>query len=113
MQFNYHNRQFRVVSNSTNGEVSSELIFTYHQKGNILVCHYSDHFILEGHLLGIVHPDGTIQSAYHQINRNNELKTGTCVATPELMPNGKIRLQEQWKWTSGDHSRGTSVLKEL
>ncbi len=49
---------------------------------------------------------------YHQININNELMTGICVSTPEKLSNGKIRLHEKWKWTSGDQSEGESILEE-
>jgi len=41
------------------------------------------------------------------------LMTGTCHSTPELLENGKIRLIENWQWTSGDKSKGNSVLEEL
>ncbi|PKD20028.1 hypothetical protein APR41_15260 [Salegentibacter salinarum] len=27
--------------------------------------------------------------------------------------NGKLRLYESWKWTSGDKSSGNSILEEL
>jgi hypothetical protein len=49
---------------------------------------------------------------YHQVNDKGELMTGICRSTPELLPNGKIRLHEQWEWTSGDLSKGTSIIEE-
>jgi len=39
--------------------------------------------------------------------------TGTCFSKPEIMDNGKIRLHETWKWTSGDKSKGNSILEEI
>ena len=50
---------------------------------------------------------------YHQVNTNGELMTGICTSKPELLSNGKIRLHEKWQWTSGDKSKGTSILEEL
>jgi hypothetical protein len=29
------------------------------------------------------------------------------------MKNGKIRLHEKWQWTSGDGSKGESILEEI
>jgi hypothetical protein len=29
------------------------------------------------------------------------------------MENGKIRLYEEWQWTSGDQSKGSSILEEI
>ena len=49
---------------------------------------------------------------YHQVNTKNELMTGTCFSKPEIAANGKVRLHESWKWTSGDQSNGTSILEE-
>jgi hypothetical protein len=49
---------------------------------------------------------------YHQVNDNGELMTGTCQSAPEILPNGKIRLHERWDWTSGDKSKGRSIIEE-
>ncbi len=50
---------------------------------------------------------------YHQVNDRSELMTGVCRAAPELLPDGRIRLHESWRWTSGDGSSGSSVLEEV
>ena len=110
---NYHNKSFRAVQNSENGEVSSEMIFHYQQKDNILSCTYFGANILEGHLLGLVDENGVIEMVYHQVNKEGVIMTGRCISTPEIMENGKIRLHEKWQWTSGDLSTGTSVLEEI
>ena len=110
---NYHNRKFRPVSNSENGEVSSEMVFHYTQMGKVLSCSYSGEYIQQGHLLGLVAHDGTINMRYHQVNSRGELMTGICTSTPEILPNGKIRLHEKWQWTSGDSSKGESILEEF
>jgi hypothetical protein len=49
---------------------------------------------------------------YHQINDQDKLMTGICISTPEILENGKIRLHENWKWTSGDYSKGSSIIEE-
>ncbi|ETN94056.1 hypothetical protein [Zhouia amylolytica] len=110
---NYHNKIFKTVRNSDNGETSSETEFRYQQEGNILTSVYKGGRIVYGHLLGIVHEDSSITMKYHQINKQGELLTGQCHSIPELMPNGKIRLHETWQWTSGDLSEGTSVIEEV
>jgi len=110
---NYHNKTFRVQKNSSNGETSSETIFKYKQQGNVVSSTYMGGEIQLGHLLGLVHTDGSITMAYHQVNSKGELLTGKCTSTPEILSNGKIRLHESWKWTSGDRSSGSSILQEL
>lgn len=109
---NYHNRIFRPVTNTENGETSEETVFKYQQKGNILSAEYSGGQIISGHLIGLVDENGNIDMRYHQVNAKGELMTGSCKSVPELLANGKIRLHETWKWTSGDQSEGSSIIGE-
>ncbi len=110
---NYHNKRFRPVKSSKNSETTSETIFFYKQSGNILTCNYSGGNVIEGHLIGLVNDEGIIDMRYHQINKNEVLMTGICISKPEIDANGKIRLHETWQWTSGDASKGNSILEEI
>nr|WP_299071849.1 n-acetylglutamate synthase [uncultured Allomuricauda sp.] len=110
---NYDKKRFRPVQNTENGETSAETIFEYRQSGNILTAEYEGGQIKKGHLIGLVSDDGTIEMRYHQVNTKGELMTGICFSKPKIMENGKIRLYETWEWTSGDKSKGTSILEEL
>jgi len=110
---NYNNKKFKVVQNTDNGETSEETIFEYKQKGTILTCDYNGGQIVKGHLIGLVDKDGNIEMRYHQVNLKGELMTGTCISKPLLTSNGKIRLYEEWQWTSGDETSGKSVLEEV
>lgn len=112
MKFNYHNKKFKPVQNSKNGEITDDTIFEYQQIGNMLSCLYSGSKIKKGHLIGLVDENGHIEIRYHQINNNGQLMTGICHSTPEILANGKIRLHEKWQWTSGDKSKGESILEE-
>ena len=51
--------------------------------------------------------------SYHQISTEGHLMTGTCHSKPEILPNGKIKLHENWQWTSKDMSKGSSILIEI
>jgi hypothetical protein len=110
---NYNKKRFRAISNTQNGDTSSETIFEYIQKGNVLSSDYSGGKILLGHLIGIVNEQGHINMRYHHINSEGELMTGICFSKPEMLPNGKVRLHEKWRWTSGDCSEGESILEEI
>ncbi len=110
---NYNNRKFRTVQNSSNGATSAATVFEYSQVGNVLTASYSGGQIQHGHLLGLVGEDGEINMRYHQISIDGKLMTGQCTSIPEVLANGKIRLYESWKWTSGDFSAGESVLEEV
>ena len=110
---NYNDKKFRTISNTDNGETSSQTVFHYKQVKNVLTSEYSGGKITIGHILGLVSENGNIEMRYHQLNSNQELMTGICYSTPEIMPNGKIRLHESWQWTSGDNSNGNSIIEEV
>ena len=110
---NYNNKIFRPIKNSENGETTTETIFRYVQKGNILTSEYSGGQIISGHLIGLVNENGNIEMRYHQVNTKGELMTGICFSKHELTEKGKIRLYESWEWTSGDRSSGESILEEI
>ncbi|NII81447.1 n-acetylglutamate synthase [Pedobacter sp. SG908] len=109
---NYNNKLFKPVNNTENGEISNETIFRYKQTGSILTAEYEGGKIMSGHLIGLVDENGNIEMRYHQVNKQGELMTGICNSKPEQLANGKIRLHETWQWTSGDKSKGQSIIEE-
>ena len=110
---NYNDKVFRPTSNTKNGKTSSETIFHYKQVDNVLTSEYSGGKIQKGHLIGLVDKNGNIEMRYHQVNDKGELMTGICKSKPEILENGKIRLHESWEWTSGDKSKGQSIIEEI
>lgn len=113
MMINYDQKIFRPINNTENGETSNETIFVYTQVGNILTSTYSGGKIVSGHLIGLVDEQGNINMRYHQVNNRGELMTGRCQSTPEILPDGRIKLHETWEWTSGDYSKGRSIIEEI
>ncbi len=109
---NYNGKIFTLISNTENAETSGETEFVYEQVGNIVTSQYAGGKIKKGHLIGIVDDNGNIDMRYHQINDKEEIMTGICKSRPEILPNGKIRLHESWQWTSGDYSKGESIIEE-
>lgn len=110
---NYNNKTFKTRSNTDNGETSSETIFHYKQQENLITARYSGGKIKYGHLIGLVDLSGNIDMRYHQVNTDDEIMTGICHSTPEILPNGKLLLHESWQWTSGNLSKGNSVVEEI
>ncbi|MFN0174591.1 MAG: n-acetylglutamate synthase [Saprospiraceae bacterium] len=110
---NYQNKKFRAVSNTSNGEVSGDTLFHYHQTGNIVTAKYGGGGIVHGHLIALVDEQGLLDMRYHHVNVQGELQTGICHSKPEVLSDGRIRLHETWQWTSGDGSKGSSVVEEI
>lgn len=113
LMISYNNKIFKPVFNTENGETSEETTFLYKQAGNILTCDYTGGRIVSGHLIGLVEENGNIDMRYHQVNDKGEMMTGVCQSTPEILDDGRIRLHETWQWTSGDGSKGNSIIEEV
>ncbi len=109
---NYHKKIFRPVENTDNGETSSETVFFYEQIGDIVRGTYQGGEIVSGQLLARILSDASLDMRYQQINKTGEIRTGICHSIPEILSDGRIRLYESWQWTSGDFSKGNSIIEE-
>ncbi len=109
----YGGRLFRPIEMSKTSQTSLDTIFKYEQNGDMVTATYSGGDIRFGHIIGCVDADGILDMRYQHITRDGEIMTGYCVTTPEIMPNGKMRLHEKWKWTCGHRERGRSLLEEM
>ncbi|MEO1451381.1 MAG: n-acetylglutamate synthase, partial [Bacteroidota bacterium] len=78
MPISYHNKRFRAAATSANGQVDMDLVFHYKQTDDILTCRYTGEDIVEGHLIGLVSPEGEIDMRYHHLDREGNLMTGVC-----------------------------------
>lgn len=109
----YDGKTFRSAANTANGEVGTETLFHYHQDGTIVWAEYSGGSIVKGTLIAVVQPENRLEMRYQHVNRNGELMTGRCQSKPEVLVDGRLRLHEEWQWTSGDLSSGSSVIEEV
>ena len=113
MRYNLHGKIFRSVSNTENGEVGAETRFYYQQTGDLVTATYQGGEIVSGHLMATMRPDGTLDMRYHHLNLKGELMVGKCTSTPRLLPDGRLRISEEWQWLSGDMSSGRSEIEEI
>ena len=92
---NYHNKRFRPVTNTPNGEVSEDLVCEYQQEGYIVTCQYQGSRIVMGQLIGLVDEEGNIDMRYHQVNAQGRLMTGICFHLPngwEMVKSGYMKI---------------------
>ncbi len=113
IDINYHDRFLISMSNSVSGEVGADTVFHYRQHGAVVWATYEGGQIQFGTLVATVKDDGALDMRYQHVNQDGELMTGNCRSTPELLPDGRLRLHESWQWTSGDGSRGESIIEEI
>ncbi len=109
----YNGRKFVSVENTDNGEVSSKTFFEYKQEGTIISATYSGGQIIKGTLIGIVKENSCLEFRYNHVNVENEIRGGKCFSTPEILPDGRIRLYENWKWLDAETTEGRSIIEEV
>ena len=112
-KINYHGRKFSGITNTPNGQVSGDTVFHYYQTGHTLIATYSGGSILDGHMTGLVHEDGSLDFVYHHMDADGLLKSGHCTSRPEMLHDGRIRLHEKWNWTFGGEGSGESIVEEF
>jgi len=108
----YEGRVFASVANSANGDVGDDTVFRYHQDGDLVWADYAGGAVRKGHLLGTVEADGTLAFTYHHVRTDGDQMTGECRSTLTVLADGRYRLDEDWRWTSGNGSRGHSTIEE-
>ena len=104
---------FRPVETTANGEVGGATTFAYRQVGDIVWATYRGGGVRFGSLVATVGEDGVLDMRYAHVNAAGELMTGVCRSVPKVLPDGRLRLHEEWRWTSGDGSAGTSTVEEV
>lgn len=109
----YDGRRFRSVESSATGEVGPETVFDYAQDGDLVHATYEGGAVRFGALVGTADKDGNLDARYAHVNASGGLMTGECRSAPEVLDDGRIRLHEEWRWTSGDGSSGRSVVEEI
>lgn len=110
---NYHNKVFKTISNTPNGDTNKDTIYLYKQIGNYITGEYKGGNIKAGYLNAMVDKLGNLQMQYHHINNKNELLTGICSSILEIMQDGRMRIIENWQWTCKNFTKGQSILEEV
>jgi len=94
--------------------VNGETLFLYQQPFGdaLLTATYVGGGIRLGSITGLVDAaTGALRFHYQHVTEAGELRSGYCESTPELLPDGRLRLHERWKWTDGP--AGESVVEEV
>lgn len=109
----YDNRVFRGVENYHDGDLNSETRFFYFQEGDTVWGKVVGGGVRFGTLVAEVQADQTLRMFWQFLNMQGEFVWGTCTSTPELLPDGRLRLHERWDVLSEPGVSGESLIEEL
>jgi hypothetical protein len=112
-QVSFDNRKFSLSRTTPNGDCDPETRFHYRQHGARVWAIYQGGGVQFGSLVAIGDPHGRLDMRYQHVDLSGRLRTGTCQATPEVLPDGRLRLLEKWRRTNGDLSQGHTVVEEI
>lgn len=104
-------RCFRSAGEVEGGDVDAATLFTYHQEGDLVWAAYEGGGVRRGYLVGTRHGD-RLDIRYCHLDASGATATGHCRSTVVALADGRLRLEERWRWESRDGS-GTSVLEEV
>ncbi|MEU6368948.1 hypothetical protein ABZ876_25200 [Streptomyces sp. NPDC046931] len=109
----YNNRFFVSSAAETAGPDHEVPVGHYHQAGPIVWAEFRGGKVLIGRLVGTCDPDGTLHLAYCQALDGGTVVAGECTSTPEFLPDGRIRLREEWRRLDAAGSSGVSYIEEV
>ena len=104
-------RRFRVSEMATEGEATSETVFEYREEDDLVWARYAGGTVRLGYLVGTRDGD-TLDFRYTQLNTSGETSNGRCRTQMSLLPDGRVRLDDEWAWESKPGA-GRSVHEEV
>jgi hypothetical protein len=113
LALNFDRRRFVMAQNSANGDCSVETSFHYRQNGNRVWATYDGGRVRLGSLVAIGDREGRLNIRYQHADDAGRLRAGRCTSKPEILSDGRLRLHEEWQWTTGDLSAGRSIIEEV
>lgn len=104
----YDGRKFSPAG--ANGDVT---VASYRQSGDLLWADFSGGRVRRGSLTGVCRPDDSLEFSYTMVLADGALVAGHCESTPEMLPDGRIRLHERWERYGPHAATGLSELDEI
>jgi hypothetical protein len=93
------------------GEASEATVFEYHERDGVVWARYQGGAVRLGFLVGTRQGD-SLDFRYSQLNESGETSTGHCSTTISTLPDGRLRLDEDWAWESKPGA-GRSTAEEV
>ncbi|MDH3890190.1 MAG: n-acetylglutamate synthase [candidate division Zixibacteria bacterium] len=106
----YDGKWFVGVVNYDDGDLTKDVTFHYRQTGNTVWGTFQGGRVRFGTLLADVLQNNQLKMIWQYLNVDGQFVSGECLSTPELLPDGRLRLAETWSTVDGP--TGTSVIEE-
>ncbi|UCD64012.1 MAG: n-acetylglutamate synthase [Candidatus Zixiibacteriota bacterium] len=108
----YNDKYFVGVMNYDDGDLTRDTVYHYRQKGDIVWGSFEGGNCRHGNFVARVLDDGNLDMVWQYLNKEGKLVSGGCRSTPEMLPDGRIRLHESWH-VHGTEVSGTSAVEQV
>lgn len=105
----FDGRKMNATKTASNGVVNHETIFCFHEFNGMIVAEYAGGKVKHGYLIGKIN-SGKLEFQYTQLHEDNQLDGGYSICDIEILSDDRIRLVENFKWSSGE---GSNIIEEL
>jgi hypothetical protein len=99
------------IADSGGGVATSDTIFRYAEDDGVVTATYEGGPIRRGFLVGVRSGD-LLDFRYVQLHTDGSTASGHCLTEIDVLPDGRMRLNETWEWESRPGS-GKSTEVEL
>ena len=106
----YEGRKF--LEDTTDPEADVPVVH-FHQQGELIWAQSTHHGIHHGSLTGRCTQDGTLEFGYAMLVSGGTVVSGHSIATPEVLPDGRIKLTERWERYGAGAATGVSDFIEV
>ncbi|MFC7546959.1 hypothetical protein [Plantactinospora sp. GCM10030261] len=111
--FDYDDKVFVSVDHvGTDDAGVAPLTGHYHQRGDLVWGEITGGTVRRGSLAGTCDAEGVVRFAYLEVLTDGTIVVGECVSRPERLPDGRIRLRENWRRHGPRRDSGVSVIEE-
>ncbi len=112
--FNLDGKRMRIADSAANGVVSSDTELVLEQVGMIFSGRYRGGAVVDGYLIGTIIDEngGQVAFRYVQAESSGRLDSGVSRGCIERMPDGRLRLIEDFEWITREGS-GRNVFEEI
>jgi len=112
MKYDFNNKTFVLVDNSSEGKVNADTVFKYSQDGDLVTAEYFGGTITYGKIIAILKGD-ELDMLYQCVTTDNILKAGKAIAKISFSEEKKLKLSLNWQWLDGKNEKGTSEYVEI
>jgi len=113
MSFKLDGKSFKAIDNSKNGTINGSTIMTFTSGNEVILGEYKGGTVIAGQVLAKWTSGSTLNMLYQGATDSGDIQAGKADAKFETLADGKLKMSLDWRWLTGDLSKGESQWLEV